>query len=232
MSDGARVVGPVTTGALLQALAIGRLDDDAWVCQPGWGSWRRLASVREARAIKETSPFEGGRLSEPAAIPALHKQRALADIASTLASASDESETITLALAAIVHETRAAIGLAHRPRGPLGRLVTKSAIGRGAVDRLGDEIDRRDEAVSAARLGPVVVSAVETSRAGSASLTRLGASGMLRGVALAPVYSGSRLLAILEVGHREHPFRRSDTSWIHAITRTASSVMRHAAPRA
>lgn len=230
VSDGQRVVGPVDTGALLSAIAMGRLGDDTWVKQPAWEDWRSLAHVREVRALKETHPYVEGRLAEAPAIPTLNRQRALAEIKSTIECASDESETITLALSAIVHETRASVGFAHRPRGPMGRLVTRSAIGRGSLARLGGDVDPRDHAVSAARLGPVVIANPEDSRAGSASLSRLSASGEVRGVALAPVYSGSRLLAILEVGHRQHAFRRSDASWIHAITRTASQAISASLP--
>ena len=224
MTDGASVVGPVNIGVLMRAIAIGHVDDSSLVWRHPWAEWRPMGSVREVSALRRAQSANApswtpsGSWAPPS--PAAWQ---LAKAAARIATASDERELVTLTMQAAMDHVRASVALAHRPLGAFGALETRAAVGPGLCDSLGAEIGPRDPAIMAARTGAKVLDVADGSRAAGAAFDRLGVACGLRGVALVPIYCGTGLVAVLELGKRGQPFRKSDTDWLHAVARKASA---------
>jgi hypothetical protein len=225
VTNGEIVVGPVGTNLLLRGVAAGKVPDDCKLWRHPWPFWRSLASVREVRALRAAQARLGATWEPSATWTPPPASSALVGATRWIASGSDEQEVVGLTLQAVAHELRATSGLAHRPERRLGSLVTRSAIGEGVGDRLGEAVPPWDRAMRVARLGATVIERPDAKPAGLASLDRLGAGEGMGGVALAPIYFGPRLVAILELGKRERPFRASDRALLRSFTRVASRCL-------
>jgi hypothetical protein len=224
VTNGETVVGPVDTNLLLRGVAFGQVGQGCFVWRKGWEDWRDVTAVREVCALRRTQAQRGPEWVPTRAYdPELPHGFAVARAERWMDGACDESEVVALMLQALVFETRAAIGLAHRPRGPLGELETRAAFGVGAQARLGEVLAPNDAAVRKARFGPTIFDAEIGSAESEVAGSRLSVRAAVRGVALAPVYARGRLFAVLEVGKCDRPFRRSDGAWLRAVSRAAAA---------
>lgn len=221
VSDGDRVVGPVNTDLLLRGVAHGRVDEGYFVWQRPWPAWRRVDSLREVRAARSTPA------RDPSARPLrwhaeLSRGIAVSRVSALLGAASDPDEVILCALGAAVEQTRAAVGLGHRPLERLGRLRTTWAHGPAAALRLGDIVEGDDPAVRASRFGPQLIPRPYGVRAGDAACRRLGEGGkLLRGVLLMPIYHRAAMVALFELGRTDHTFRTSDLGRLRLVAAIA-----------
>lgn len=223
VTNGERVVGPIATGALVHAVAIGCVAETCKVWNGDAPGWRALDTVREIRALGRARAARGEDW-----VPSEHwKPGGGAQAAALRASvwmddAADESEVVTLALQAMMLETRATVGFAHRPRRVLGELETRVVFGDGGREQLGESVAGDDHAIRIARRGVAVLEVGENeSRSPS---DRFG-DVAVRGLALAPVYLGGKLVSVLEIAKAGHPFRKGDLDWIRAVTRAAARRM-------
>jgi hypothetical protein len=182
------------------------------------GSVREVSALRRAQSSNAASWTPSGSWAPPS--PAAWQ---LAKAAARIATACDERELVTFTMQAAMEHVRASVALAHRPLGAFGTLETRAAAGPGLVASLGAEIGPRDPAIMAARTGAKILDVAEGSRAAGAAFDRLGIASGLRGVALVPIYSGTGLVAVLALGKRGQPFRKSDSDWLHAVARKASA---------
>src|SRR5437868_3331012 len=130
------VVGPVDTNLLMRGVAAGRVPDDCMVWRHPWPFWRSLSAVREVRALRRMQERLGESWSPSMSWSPPHPSSALIGATRWISSGSDEQEVIGLTLEAAARELHATSGLAHRPERVLGGLVTRSAVGEGASDRL------------------------------------------------------------------------------------------------
>jgi hypothetical protein len=224
VTNGEIVVGPVDTSLLLRGIAAEKVPDDCMVWRHPWPFWRALSAVREVRALRAAQARLGTTWSPPKSWSPPPPSTALVGATKWISSGSDEQEVVGLTLHAIVRELRASSGLAHRPQRAMGSLVTRSVIGEGVEDRLGTAVPSYDRAMRLARMGAAVIERPDVNAAGVASLDRLGEMEG-GGVALAPIYFGPRLVAILELGKRERPFRASDRTLLRSFTRVASKCL-------
>lgn len=200
VTNGRRVAGPVSTGALLRAIGRGLLDADSLVRQPTWAAWRPLSQVREAEA------WFGGAASS-------------SSVEEWLDRASDRGEIVHFALVAAQLATGASWGMAHVRRG--GSFVTSCVAGDLSVaDHLGRVVEPQDPLVQVARAGKVYVGEVRRGDPEPEALTvarRLGDAPELVGVAMVPLLGHRRLLGMVEVGRREHPFRAEDRALLERL---------------
>jgi hypothetical protein len=196
-------------------VASGRLSPEAWVWRHPWEEARPILSVRELgaqyqRFLRAQNSWDDEDDRDADAI-AEDEWRAW------LADASDTRELIAMALQGLVLATQASVGVAHVPRG--SEFVARAVVGADSDELLGVATSRRDVALSRAKLGALVVPRAESSRVGAASLSRLGDLGA-ESFALTPLFAGPRLLAILELGRADHPFRGDDDRYLRGTART------------
>lgn len=128
-------------------------------------------------------------------------------------------EALLLALHAAVTAIRATAGLLHRAREPFIGLVTSSAHGPpGTESELGQVISRHDPALAMARERAVVLGGKTAGAAERAIARRFSACGAaLVAVAMVPIFDGETLLAMLELGRADHPFRNDDADVLQTI---------------
>ncbi len=226
VTNGERVVGPLDTGRLIQAVALGQIGKSCALWHEGLSAWRPLETIREVRAVGRAKEARGddwvpSETWRPGGGPEVAALRATL----WMDDAADESEVVALALQAIVLETRATVGFAHRPRRALGALETRAVFGAGGHDRLGAEVPADDEAIRIARRGAVVLDGFDpTVPMPVAAASRVAPDGV-RGLALAPIYLGGKLFAVLEVAKEDRAFRRGDRAWMRAVVRAAATKM-------
>lgn len=226
VTNGERVVGPVATGTLVHAVAIGCVAASCLVWNDESPGWRGLSTVREIRALGRARAARGddwvpSETWKPGGGPGAAALRA----SLWMDDAADENEVVTLALQAMMLETRATVGFAHRPRRALGALETRAVFGEGGREQLGEEVVSDDEAIRIARRGVAVLEVGATTDRGARSPSSRFHGVAVRGLALAPVYLGGKLVSILEIAKADRPFRKGDAAWMRTVTRAAALRM-------
>lgn len=190
VTNGRAVVGPVSLEVLLRGIAEGAVGPDCLLRQPTWAAWRRLRQVREVRAW-----FQG-------AAPSGHEPRHWLD------RAGDRGELVHCALLAGMVATGATWGAGYGRRG--GRWYRTCVVG-GAASTLGQRIRDLDPVFPWVEAGAVYLGAPGPEvPLGRALCGHLGPGSDLRGVAVVPLRDVGRPLGWLELGRRDHPFRRDD----------------------
>ena len=213
VTDGRGVVGPVDTDLLLRGIASSRIPQSCMVTQPSWTSWRHLHEIREVSR---------GWIEPPAAWEVDHLGKS--DVPEDLVSkARDAGEALLLAMHAAVTATRATAALVHRQREPFVGLVTSCAHGPGAEEQLGQVVPRFDPVLAAARMGRGVLGRPGGGELQQCIARRFDDGGSdLAGVAMVPVFDGTRLLAMIEIVRADHAFRREDRGILQRIARVVS----------
>lgn len=223
VTNGERVVGPMPTTQLVRSVAIGQIGESCHGWHPGLGGWRPLDSLREIRALERARSTRGdGWVPSEAWQPGGGPEAAALRASLWMEDAADESEVVALALQAIVLETRATLGFAHRPKRALGALETRAVFGSGGQELLGCEVPADDAAIRIARRGTAVLGEVTSSGPVPRSTAMRFAGATVAGLALAPIYLGPKLVAVIEVAKDERAFRRGDRAWMRAVARAAA----------
>ncbi len=195
VSNGDTTVGPVDTELLVRGVEEGRIPFDCLVRDVRSETWRTLDQVREVRALRAAQ----GPVS----------LRGFARARKVLEAASDFSEAFLFMLHGAVRATRSCIGLLHRTRDPLNLPITSCVVGV-AEERLGDVVPNSDPVLALARRGELVLGQPSDGAVERLIAQRLAPDLTLGGVAMVPVLEGTELLAFLELGRLDHPYRQSD----------------------
>jgi len=213
VTDGQGVVGPVDTDLLLRGITSARIPESCMVTQASWTSWRHLHEIREVSR---------GWIDPPPAWKADHLGQS--DVPEDLVSqARDAGEALLLAMHAAVTATRATAALVHRYREPFVGLVTSCAHGPGGEAQLGQVVPRFDPVLAAARMGRGVLGRPLGGELQRCVARRFDGCGReLEGVAMVPVFDGTRLLAMIEIVRADHPFRSEDRHILQRIARIVS----------
>jgi hypothetical protein len=214
VTNGHAVVGPIGTDLLLRGVASARIPDGCRVAQPTWSAWRDLREVRELSAGWRTPMWAN----------VAHDLAGTGVAADLVRCAPDAGEALLYAMHAAVTATRATAGLVHRARDPFIGLVTSSAHGPGGDDQLGNVIAYHDAAYDRACAREAVVGAPCDDAATRTIARRFSDAGaQLAGVAMVPVYDGHTLLAMIELGRVDHPFRAGDAEVLARIAEIVSA---------
>ena len=198
VTNGDLTVGPVRTDLLLRGVAHQRIPDDCLVRELRWKTWRPLEQIREISALFRATP----RPVE------LHP-------------ASDASEVLLFCLHAAARATSATAAVCHRARGPLGRPTASYAYGTAGHELLGRRLSDLDPSIALAHAGHGTLGEPDRGPVEMAIFDRLGAAA-LSGVAMFPVHFGDRLIAVVELGRADHPFRREDATVMAQIAEIAA----------
>lgn len=219
VSDGTSVVGPVSTSLLLRGVTHGRIDESHWVRAASWANWRMLDQVREIAALRRTPAWDD--IDEKASRPWADVPAAV-EVMGVLRGARDEGEALFLAMHLAVARTHAEVALVHRVREPFLGYVTSAAYGPGAENMLGEVLRSEDVTLVVARAGASVVGAPSAGPVQRAAGRRLGwAIDGLRDVAMVPFVLGDELVAVMELGRADHPFRRHDVVALEEVAAAA-----------
>jgi GAF domain-containing protein len=200
VTNGETTVGPVPTELLLRGYLGGRIPDHCHVRQEGWRAWRPLGGIREIGSIKRR------REPEPAGAP-----NNLGEAVSRLPYTGDAGELLAAALQLAAQALAADAGLVHRYRAPLGLPVTSAVFGV-PPDRLGQVLPECDPAYRRARKGLSLVGGPYHGLAERLLAERLQHDRPMLSVAMTPVVVSGKLVALLELGRTDHPFRADDTA--------------------
>lgn len=197
ISNGNATVGPVDTALFLKGVTAGRVPESCWVIGAGWSQWRPVTQVREVAALRNAAAPTG-------------------DV-DLLDLAADDGERQLLALAAMCSATRAEFGLLYRMIGD--RAVTSAAHGEGLIERLGSALPATDPVERFARSGQQWVGGVGDGPLGETLLRRFATDrDGLRGIAIVPIRQWGSVVAFIELGRSDHPFRAADGEMLAEIS--------------
>jgi len=213
VSNGAKVVGPVSTDLLLRGLECGKVPPDCLIRDKDWSAWREAHQIREVRS------WSRSQLGEAEGDP-----EELAD--TCLSLAHDIEEVVSFSLDAAMAALGAQIGVAHRVREPLWLPVTSCVQGLDPEGSLGEVIWQYDAAYATARQGRIVLEPVGASSASRAIGTRLWRPECQPvGVAMFPVLQREGVVAMIELARTDHPFRSSDAKTLTRLAFAAAAQL-------
>jgi len=255
VTNGVVAVGPVDFERVTQGVAHGRIPVSSFVRHQSWSVWRTLREIEglSASARRQTVELLAGissgaeeRAADPlsypppplsgvafdagdASPPPLSSVRpASVDPVGVLAAARGYDEALMLTLNTAVAAANADAGLLHRARRELGAMVTTYAQGPSTETLLGSRIPADDPALVAARTGRTILGEPQLGEAGRYIAGRFSPSlGTVRGVALVPVVVFGDLLAFLELGRKQAPFRAREIARVEDVVEalTARAVV-------
>jgi hypothetical protein len=217
VTNGETTVGPVRSELLVRGVWHGRIPAECQARESRWKSWRSLSDVREIAAVQRAreSGFEAPRLGRPGlTFDRFH---------SKFRNASDASEVLLLLLAEAMDRTQATFGMVHRSRTRFGTPVISYARGPGMAELLGQTVETNDPSLAVARMGSVVYGPPTHGFVERSIALRIGALRQLAGVAMIPITTDQHLLAVMELGRRDHAFRRQDAQTLALLARAAVS---------
>ena len=212
ISNGATVVGPVSTDLLLRGLEAGKVPTDCWIRDQEWSGWREAHQIREVRGWCKSQ------------VVAHDVSQSFQDRGIELAN--DPEEVIAFALEAARTALNADVALAHRVRAPLWLPVTSCVHGIDPDGALGQIIWHYDPAYATARQGRIVLD-----RAGGSSAARSIAARhwvperQPVGVAMFPVLDKNGVLAMVELSRNDHAFRATDAKVLTRIAFAAAAQL-------
>ena len=220
VSNGDATVGPVRTNTLLRGVSYGRVPGDSYVREWAWGDWRKIEQIREVRSLRQHQKMRGGAWHPSQSwAPPGPREQAMARTQDAVAPAQDRGEVLLLALQAALDETRSVVGLIHRFRSP-GGMVTSYGVGPGMADRLGQMVPTYDDALGAACQKRAVMGSQGRGSAQRAVLQRLSVPGIdVFAIAMLPIVSQGRLIAMLEIGRAERRYRVGDKARFEGVAR-------------
>ncbi|MCA9627393.1 MAG: GAF domain-containing protein [Myxococcales bacterium] len=226
VTNGATVVGPVSTGLLLRGVSFGRIPEHCMVRQVHWNDWRFLEETREVRSLRRYADLMGNGWHPTAAfhLPSAREDARLRTRADLMA-ARDPGEVLLLGLHAATTQIGAELGLIHRFREPYVGMVTSYVVGQPLWHQLGDVLRQDDPVVIAACQHRGVIGSRIQGSAQSAIARRLSvfSSGLpLGGVAMLPLFGYGRLLGMLELGRLRRGFRAADKATLEGVGQAIS----------
>jgi GAF domain-containing protein len=190
------VVGPVSTELLLKGVRNNKIPLDAWVRQPNWSEWRTLEQIRETASL-----FRG-------------EQRRLPE--KLVCFAQDQREILLFALTAACSRTLAVAGVIHASQ-PGQSMVATYIQGLEADGILGQPLSGHDPVLMIAKAGRALSGKPQAGYAERAIAARLGSPSSWRGVMMTPFLVDQQLVAMLELGRKDHSFRAQDRETMEAI---------------
>jgi len=204
VTNGKTTIGPVHTELLLRGYTGGRIPEHCQVRDVGWGSWRPLEGIREIGSLKRRLAHDAAPLD-------------LRDASQQLPVTRDLGELLTAALQLAALALDANAGLVHRFRSPVARPVTSAVFGVPA-ERLGEVLADTDPSYVLALHGRSLCGSPCAGLAERLVAERLQFEGPLASVAMSPIIAAGRLVAVLELGRKDHVFRADDADDLAGFT--------------
>jgi hypothetical protein len=197
VTNGDTTVGPVHTELLLRGYMGGRIPLHCRVRDVSWGAWRPLERIREIGSLNRRLAREQAPLD-------------LREASLRLPETREPGELLGFALNLAACALDANAGLIHRYRSPVATPVTSVVLGVPS-ERLGEVLASTDPSYLLALRGKSLCGSPGSGLAERVVAERLQHDGPLSSVVMAPVIAGGGLVALLELGRTDHPFRVDDS---------------------
>jgi hypothetical protein len=253
VTNGVVAVGPVDFDRLARDVAHGQIPTGSFVRHQSWKVWRELSEIgrlsaadreetvrrlagishgAEERAADPRStppppleiPSESARASLDTHPPLSSVRPASVDPVGVMASARHLEDALLLTLSTSIAAAKAEAGLLHRARPELGAVVTSYAHGPGSEALLGARLTADDPSLAAAESGRTVLGEPQLGDAGRYIAGRLTPIlGAVRGVAMVPVVVFGRLVAVVELGRANTPFRAREIARVEDVIEALSA---------
>jgi hypothetical protein len=197
---GDTVVGPVPTELLVRGVSEGKVPRGSWVRHERSLEWRRLEQVRElssAAVSADSGPLSG--------------------CVRDLAAARDEGEVFLFLMHGAVAATGSGLGVLHRTRAASTPLVTSCVLGL-SDERLGQIVTADDPLLRMARSGDCVHGDPADGFLQQMIAERLAPNAELAAVIMVPVFYGTELVAMLELGRADHGYRQGDVEALQRLS--------------
>lgn len=244
VTNGVVAMGPVEFERLATGLAGGKIPPASFVRHKSWRVWRELREIEklstrdrfetvlmladisgaaEKRAANPSScpppPLEDAPDSTADSQPPLSSMRpAAVDPVAVLAAARNLEDALLLTLSTAIAAANADVGLLHQTRPEHGAVVTSYAHGKNAEALLGARIPEDDPALVSARTGRTVMGEPQHGDTGRYIAGRLSPClGTVRGVAMVPVVVFGELVALIELGRGQTPFRAREIARVEDV---------------
>ena len=220
VSSGEKTAGPVSTRHLVEGARQGlpRTFRVKAIRTPTWRGhtvWRGLDQLREVRAIDETPSDRVRRLE---------KMNGLLGLETLLRLSRDGDETLRLGLQVAAQRLGADFGFVHLFENDRHVPVTRLAYGPGASGRIGAPLMPNDILAHVARTRKSALGDVHSHHAFRVAASRLGGrTAEVTGVAMVPLSTAGRTVAMIELGRISHPFRAADQSSLAAVGQVIAS---------
>jgi hypothetical protein len=253
VTNGLVAVGPVEFDRLARDMAHGQIPVGSFVRHHSWKVWRELSeigglssadreetvrrlagisSVAEARAADPRStpppplevPADSSRLRSDSHPPLSSVRPASVDPVGVMAAARHLEDALLLSLSTAMAAAKSDAGLLHRARPELGAVVTSYVHGPGTEALLGARLAADDPSLAAAVSGRTILGEPQLGDAGRYIAGRFAPSlGAVRGVAMVPVVVFGELVALIELGRVQAPFRAREIARVEDVVEALSA---------
>ena len=196
VTNGEVTVGPVLTSLLMRGVDQGKVPESCRV-SPDCGRWRGLDAVREIAARKR--PATNG----------MEALEAFQELERARARLRDEEELAHQVTRLAMLVTRAESGMLHL-RTSARSFATRAVLGPMPAASLNETLPETDLLVRSARLGRPVFGPPYGPAEDALALRFAASAGGVGGAAMLPIFTGSSLVAMLELSRPGHAFRRGD----------------------
>ena len=211
VSNRSRIVGPVSTDLLLRGVCAGRVPEGSLVARPRWVKWRELEGIREVCALRRLQARRFVGHTDWSRVTECWSREQASRVSLRFARAFSLDDVFQTLLSLAIEHTRAQFGLLHRSLPPHVGLVTTHASGAHLRGNLGEIIAWHDPAREIALGGGARLGDPGRNDWARASARRLSDAGEeLKSVVACPVKYDQGPRALLELGRRDHAFRRED----------------------
>ncbi len=214
VTNGDVTVGPINTGHLVQGVAAGKVRPQHYVRDTRNQAWRPVISVREVRALDDqlfkNREHGNGQVDE------------LATLSTLIGLSESTRETMLLGLHLAMKRTRSTSGLVHcfddADKAPVTR------VGEGVEDGIGRRLSDGDPLTRAARAQHIGLGDPRLDSDFRAAATRLGGDvDAVSGVAMVPLIGERGVVAMMELGRADHPFRMTDAVVLREVMKVVTS---------
>jgi hypothetical protein len=185
---------------------------DALVRSDHFVRWRELDEIREVRALIRELERRGRGWSMPVGwLPPTPEQQAWQASERALGITRGQLEPLLVGLYLASRQTGADVGLLHVFSRSRGRMVTVFSLGEGLDEQENRLMSEDDPAFRAALEGRGVMGSHGLGTAQRAVAERLNHGAVrIQGLAMLPLRVEGALVAMVELGRWDHPFRAAD----------------------
>ena len=203
-----------TGPTVVPLVAAGKVRPQHYVRDTRNQAWRPVISVREVRALDDelfkNREHGNGQVDE------------LATLSTLIGLSESTRETMLLGLHLAMKRTRSTSGLVHcfddADKAPVTR------VGEGVEDGIGRRLSDGDPLTRAARAQHIGLGDPRLDSDFRAAATRLGGDvDAVSGVAMVPLIGERGVVAMMELGRADHPFRMTDAVVLREVMKVVTS---------
>lgn len=215
VTNGDVTVGPVNTRHLVMGVTAGKVRQSCYVRDTRNQRWRPVISVREVRALEDSLPYLArmrGTASEALALETL------------ICLSESTRETMLLGLHLAMRRTRSSTGLVHCFDDAGKAPITRVGEGSAFADNVGRRLAESDPMTRIATARNIALGEPRVDPDFRAAANRLGGDvDAVSGIAMVPLVGERGVIAMMELGRVDHPFRMTDAVVLREVMKLVTS---------